>query len=94
MRWKENIFLFFNLLNSIFSVVPVWNFENSVIDLFSSSSNSFTVNGENCRIEKRFKKMKMVPSLMKNIYIMIFIMLKKNMKMLVIILQQFLVFLI
>ena len=56
MRWKENIFLVFNLLNSIFSVVPVWNFENSVIDLFSSSSNSFTVNGENCRIEKKVQK--------------------------------------
>ena len=48
MKWPEYIFFFINLLNSIFSVVPNWDFYNSAIDLLSSSSSySFTIDGDN-----------------------------------------------
>ena len=57
MKWPEYIFLFINLLNSIFSVVPNWDFYNSAIDLLSSSSSySFTIDGDNCQIEKIISK--------------------------------------
>lgn len=57
MRWIENTLIFVNLLYSIFTVVPVWDFNKSSIDLLSSSSShTFTVDGENCQIEKKIIK--------------------------------------
>ena len=57
MRWNDYIFLFINLINSIYSVVPIWNFTNSVVDLlYSQTQHEFTTNGKNCYIQKIINK--------------------------------------
>ena len=57
MKWAEFLFLIINLLNEIFSIVPVWNFYNSAVDLLSSSSQYISyVNGDNCQIKKIIQK--------------------------------------
>ena len=59
MRCFEHLFLFLNLLKLYFSVVPIWKFENSAIDLLSSSptlTHTYTTNGFNCQIEKTITK--------------------------------------
>ena len=52
------IFLFINLLNSIISIVPIWNFYDSAIDLLSNNdkTHEFFTYGENCKIKKIIKK--------------------------------------
>ena len=54
---KIFIVIFINLLNKIFSVVPIWDFYKSSIDLLSSdSSHPYSINGFNCQISKKIEK--------------------------------------
>ena len=57
MRWNVFIFLFIILINIIYSVVPIWNFNNIAVDLlYSETQHEFTTNGENCYIQKIINK--------------------------------------
>ena len=57
MKWKAFFFIFIVSKNIIYSVVPIWDFYNSSIDLLSSdTSHKFNVNGENCYLEKEIKR--------------------------------------
>ena len=57
MKYLANIFLFINFFNSIFSVVPTWNFYNSAIDLLNSGrTHDYSVNKDNWEIKKSILK--------------------------------------
>ena len=53
---KLFIVIFINLLNKFFSVVPIWDFYKSSINLLSTdSSHTYTINGFNCQINKKIE---------------------------------------
>ena len=57
MKFFSKILLFINFFNSIFSVVPIWNFNNSAIDLLNSETqHEFSVNKDNWEIKKYISK--------------------------------------
>ena len=50
------IVIFINLLNKFFSVVPIWDFNESSINLLSTdSSHTYSINGFNCQITKKIE---------------------------------------
>ena len=63
----KKILLFFNLIITIISVIPLWNFEASTIDLLSGSSTyTYTIytgkvcsENNNLELKKQFQRLKM-----------------------------------
>ena len=57
MKLSKLFILFISLKNVIYSVVPLWDFYNSSVDLLSSNNpHTFTVNGENCYLQKEITR--------------------------------------